>query len=1182
MLDHAYKLDMPTGKFSIENKNQNASWNSSTGQQETPWYITDTDSTNAHFTLSLPSGVAAVTRDGKKHSGNVTLSANEDFKLVADASYDKIVKINVPTDIHEVTALKFTPNNSSSVQSLMKAGTAKDPISVQDLTAKFTAQKGKVNIVKTDSETGSKNQGESTFAGAQYKVTDSSNHSEIVTLDKNGKGSTPDASLLIGPIKTQEIKAPQGYNLNSKVYTSELKMNSDNKLVLTQNVSDDVIKGNIEIQKYWSPSGGSGELAGLAGAEFQLIDKDGKVVQTGTTDKNGALKFNDVVYGHYTIHESKTPEGVLPVPDFEVFVNEQGKIYHYNLFDDNLTGILKIVKVDKETGKTIPAANTTFKVKDLSTDKYVSIEGNTEFKTDDAGQVYVPVDLKAGHYQIEELTAPDGYVLSKDPVEFTVSNGTINDDGVVKVEFADKAQKGKINLTKTGEVATTATKSDSEYGDLYKFGFSQEALEGAEFDVIASEDIVTPDGTTRAHKGDTVDHIVTDSKGKASSDELYLGGYDLIETKAPAGYILPTKKIHVELTYAGQDVEVTSANAKAKNTWQELNTNIVKVAEQVDSWNADGTYNSSYQPTSGITFGIYTAEDYKVDNKVVVPKDSLIAISETGKDGIASSTVKVPNNMTFYAQELETTDQHVKNTDKIPLTYAADDNTNKQTIYVYADGMTLDKQSADLKPIENDLYTDDFTIMKFNEVATAQEGSYAYNDQTGVRTTGTTFELKNADGQVIDTMTIDETGQVTSPQLPVGDYTFQETMSADDDRLVVDPMIYTVKIRKSGVTILDDQGKVISKDGTAIVENDLYKNHFTLNKEMEVFDVQKGAFNYRYERGQLAEGTTFEVLNEKDELVDTMKVDKTGQVTSADLPVGTYKVFETIVSDDVYKLNEQVFTVTITKQDVLITDVNNQVVGHDEFTVRNDLIKQDFDVEKQVEILDKQDADGFDSNYESGKAAQGYEFTLYDATGNVAMKEVTDAFGKAHFEAIPCGKYTLKETALGNNDYRLNETTYEVDVTPTKVIIRDEKGQVVNDQHDLIVKNDLKKGTVDFTKTDAATSEELEGAEINIKGEDTDFTFTSKKEPTRFALKDGTYELTETKAPAGYIKSDEKITVVVKDQQITKCVLKNEAKPLPKTGDDSAPGWMYLIAGVLVGAAGMYLFKQPSRKKKNK
>ncbi|HAC0981444.1 TPA_asm: LPXTG cell wall anchor domain-containing protein [Listeria monocytogenes] len=750
LLDHARNLDMALGTFKIKDKNQEATWNASTKQQETPWYVTETDSTNAHFTLNLPSGVSVVTRDGNKQSGKVSLTANSDFKLVANASFDKTIALDVPTDIHEVTALKFTPNDSSA-QQLLKAGNAKDPISIENLTAKFTAQTGDGIIVKKDKDSGK------TLSGAQYHVTgddfdktvttnsdgkvnlndlivgnykvvetkapagytiDSTPKTltikakETTTLNVNNKeaffqvkltkedtktGAKPQGSAtlrgaeytfyadsaLTKPLQTvtigdnntatsqkfsfenktertiyaKETKAPVGYNIDTTVYP--IKATQDNQttevFLETATSKDKVIEGKVAITKTAGmPEDGNyygGELPVLEGAEFTITSNTtNQVVDTITTDENGRAESNWLPYDTYTFHESNTPAGYQPVPDFQVTIDTEGKTHYYVLEDVAKSSAIKVVKNDATTGKVIPAKGTQFQILDAMGNvieqkvTYPTPMTISLFETASDGSFTMPYPLIAGDYFLQEVKAPTGYTLNAEPIPFTVT-GDVNE---VTVECENTPQMGKIVLDKFGETV------DNDKTTTNKLVYKETPLPNTEYDVIAKNDIKTADGTTRAKKGEVVEHVKTDAKGHAETKELFLGDYTLHETKAPTGYTLGADK-EVSLKYARQEVKVTSTSV-------DLHNKLVKSDVVITKKGSDG------KKLAGVEFSLYDSHD------------KLVMTGTTDKNGqltfknvpYATSSYSVKETKGIDGYKVDTTAQKVsigKDEESILLTF---------------------------------------------------------------------------------------------------------------------------------------------------------------------------------------------------------------------------------------------------------------------------------------------------------------------------------------------------------------------------------------------------------------------------------------------------------------------------------------------------------------------------------
>ncbi|HCW3281619.1 TPA: Cys-Gln thioester bond-forming surface protein [Listeria monocytogenes] len=689
LLNKAKTKTAPLGDFDISNKNQTATWNASTKRQETGWYETSYQSNGGtnYYSLPLPAGVSAVTSDGKTYTGTARIEAGKDFKLVADATFDKTISFDISTDLRKMSALKFTPNNSS-VQKLLSAGTVRDPYTIQDITAKFTAQTGDGVIVKKDKDSGK------TLSGAQYHVT-GDDFDKTVTTGSDGKVNLND--LIVGNYKVVETKAPAGYTIDSTPKTLTIKaketttLNVNNKeaffqvkltkedaetgakaqgaatlkgaeytfyadsalseslqtvsigddntamsqkfsfenktertiyaketkapvgnnidttvypIKATQNnqttevflekatSEDKVIKGKVAITKTAGmPEDGNyfgGELPMLEGAEFTITSNTTKqVVDTITTDENGRAESNWLPYDTYTVHESFTPAGYQPVPDFQVTIDTEGKTHYYVLEDVAKSSAIKVVKKDATTGKVIPAKGTQFQILDAMGNvieqkvTYPTPMTISLFETASDGSFTMPYPLISGDYFLQEVKAPTGYTLNAEPIPFTVT-GDVNE---VTVECENTPQMGKIVLDKFGETV------DNDKTTTNKLVYKETLLPNTEYDVIAKNDIKTADGTPRAKKGEVVEHVKTDAKGHAETKKLFLGDYTLHETKAPVGYALGADK-EVSLKYAAQEVKVTSTSV-------DLHNKLVKSDVVITKKGSDG------KKLAGVEFSLY-------------------------------------------------------------------------------------------------------------------------------------------------------------------------------------------------------------------------------------------------------------------------------------------------------------------------------------------------------------------------------------------------------------------------------------------------------------------------------------------------------------------------------------------------------------------------------------------------
>lgn len=295
-------------------------------------------------------------------------------------------------------------------------------------------------------------------------------------------------------------------------------------------------------------------------------------------------------YGIYTVHQVKGWDGRELLPDFDVYIAKNGEIYRHLANNANFESYIKIIKVDAETGKIIPYAGAGFQLYrpdgTLITQSFTYPEPVTidTFYTNDEGWLITPEKLEYGTgYSLVEVYAPYGYVVNSEPVYFDVVQDASTDEGgiaVIEVIKENVAQKGIIKISKTGEVFSSVTESEGVYQPVY----SVQGLAGAVYEITAAEDIYTLDGTLRYTAGEVVDTITTDNTGLAKSKPLYLGKYEIREITAPYGMVLNGETHTAELTYAGQEIEITETAASFYNERQKAAVTLDKILEQKEQF----------------------------------------------------------------------------------------------------------------------------------------------------------------------------------------------------------------------------------------------------------------------------------------------------------------------------------------------------------------------------------------------------------------------------------------------------------------------------------------------------------------------------------------------------------------------------------------------------------------------
>ena len=460
-----------------------------------------------------------------------------------------------------------------------------------------------LHIDKKDSATLGDAQDGATLEGAEYKVTSLSTPGWEQTGTTDSSGTIRFNRIPLGDIQVVETKAPKGYKLDTTVHTytvnaGQITNAGTVELEPEGDFSEDPISFDIEIAKTkggeddsWESDDGKGNAA--AGVQFQIVSNTTEEVvgtlttndagfastkdaatcdETSTSDAKtddptrpwfGSGKRNAGITGAvpydaagYTIREvdSTVPKGFDHVDDWTISADDlvDGTTKYYSVIDKTLNSRIQIVKTDAETGNTVPLSGFKFQVLDSDgstmsfADPY-DVNGTVDtFTTDGAGQVTIPQRLKSGKYSIKEISAVAPYTVNGEAVGFEVPKDYKKASPVTVIKVADEQAKGKATITKT-----------CSHDGL--------TLAGAEYDVVAQQDIVSPDGTARAAAGDVVDHVKTGSDGKATTKELYLGAgsatYAFVETKAPSGHVLDETPTPFTISYKdGATAEVKAAS----------------------------------------------------------------------------------------------------------------------------------------------------------------------------------------------------------------------------------------------------------------------------------------------------------------------------------------------------------------------------------------------------------------------------------------------------------------------------------------------------------------------------------------------------------------------------------------------------------------------------------------------
>lgn len=677
----------------------------------------DADPIRAYFKVKTSSGNLKLVKTSE--DGNV---ANIEFTVKGD-DYSKTVKTNSKGEF-ELTDLvpgKYTVTEHTPTEYAEQKSKTVNVESGKTATVSFSnvLKKWNLTVTKTDAETKSA-QGDATLAGAVYGIYNNGKLVDKYTTDKNGSFTT--SYYVCGDKWTlKEIEPSEGYLLDETEYhigVEAKKYTLENNSV-SIGVTEDILKGKIAIIKHTDDGSTKIETPEKC-AEFQVYLKSSGSYAKATEserdtlvcDEYGFAETKELPYGTYTVHQTKGWNGTEFIADFDVFVNENGKTYKYLINNSSLESYVKIVKVDSETGKQIPYAGAGFQIYDpndkLVTMTYTYPEVTTidTFYTNSDGYLITPETLPYGKgYSVVEVQAPYGYILDSTPVYFDITaENTSEENGVtiVKVEKKNTPQKGTITVEKTGEIFSNVTSSGEEV-TIYQTEYSVNGLSSAVFEIYADEDITTPDGTVRVKKDELVATLKTNTKGTATSKQLYLGKYRVVEKTAPYGFVLNKTINHIELTYSGQNEKVTNTLTSFTNDRQKVIIDLTKILEQNEKFNI-----GSNDEILNVSFGLYADEDLKASNGTVIPENGLLEIITCNEKGKATFTTDLPIG-SYYVKEISTDSHYILSDKKYPVVfeYAGQDTASvhisvndgdplgNEIIYGTIKGLKIDRETGE-------------------------------------------------------------------------------------------------------------------------------------------------------------------------------------------------------------------------------------------------------------------------------------------------------------------------------------------------------------------------------------------------------------------------------------------------------------------------------------------------------
>ena len=872
----------------------------------------DADPIRAYFKVKTSSGNLKLVKTSE--DGNV---ANIEFTVKGDG-YSKTVKTNSKGEF-ELTDLvpgKYTVTEHTPTEYAEQKSKTVNVGSGKTATVSFSnvLKRWNLTVTKTDAETKSA-QGDATLAGAVYGIYNNGKLVDKYTTDKNGSFTT--SYYVCGDNWTlKEIEPSEGYLLDETEYHigAEAKKYTLGNNSVSIGVTEDILKGKIAIIKH-TDDGSTKIETPEKGAEFQVyLKSSGSYAKAKESERDnlvcdeyGFAETKELPYGTYTVHQTKGWNGTEYIADFDVFVNEDGKTYKYLINNASLESYVKIIKVDSETGKQIPYAGAGFQIYDPNGNKvtmkytYPTVTKIDTFYTNSEGYLITPETLPYGKgYSVVEVQAPYGYILDSTPVYFDITaENTSEENGItiVKAEKKNTSQKGTITVEKTGEIFSNVTAIGGGYTDengndvalttIYQPEYSVSGLSGAVFEIYADEDITTPDGTVRAKKDELVATLKTNTKGTATSKQIHLGKYRVVEKTAPYGFVLNKTVNHIELTYSGQNEKVTNTSTSFTNDRQKAEINLTKILEQDEKFNIGNN-----GEIRNVSFGLYADEDLKAANGTVIPKDGLLEIITCNEKGKATFTTDLPIGK-YYVKEISTDNHYILSDKKYPVVFE----------YAGQDTASVHISVNDGEPIINSIIYGTIKGLKIDR-------------ETGEKITGALFglfsnnETEFTEETAIMTAESNEDGIFTFEDVPYGEYIIRELKPATgylpngesypviilENNEVVEITVLNEKIPELKTTATIDGKKEFTANGDVTIDDVVSYKHLVPGKEYTVKGILMDKATgkpFLADDKEITSEVTFTVEKADSEVTVSFTFD--GSVITKDTEI---VVFETLYRDE--------------------------------------------------------------------------------------------------------------------------------------------------------------------------------------------------------------------------------------------------------------------------------------------
>ena len=820
-----------------------------------------------------------------------------------------------------------------------------------------------ISASKVDSSTGTP-QGNASLAGAVYGVFKGGSLVDTYTTDSRGQFTTKE--YICGNDWTvQELEPSEGYELDTRVHSVGAAPGNFTieRNTVEMTLKEDIIVGRVAIVKH-ADEGETGIDTPEKGAIFEFyLTSAGSYSNAspqarfrGETDADGYLETDDLVYGWYTVHQvSAGIEGTLLVPDFQVYVSQTGRVYRYILNNGPISAKVRVEKRDIDSNLLIPASGIGFRVYDPDGNlvvqhyDYPTPTDISEFFTNEEGWLMLvsPLPYGIGYTLVETQTASGYWLGDGEGIKFDITG----EETVVTVAKHNKAQQGRIIVSKSGEVFASVAVNEKE--ELYQPIYEVRPMAGAKYRVYADEDIYTLDGTLRASKDEFVSEIVTGPDGSGASDNLYLGRYRVEEVQAPDNMVLNPEPRYVELTYAGQEYEFTETETSFYNERPRIELDLTKLMEEDERFGV-----GMNDETTAVTFGLFSAEDMTAADGSVIPADSFFeAITVDLETGYGAFTSDLPVGYSYYVKELTTNLSYQLLRDAVFPVEFLYEGQDVHTVHITLNGG---------EPIINELIRGRIEGHKVDEdgnaLAGAVFGLFSPDEET--------FTKENA----ILTAESDAAGLFVFEDVVFGQWAVRELVSPE--AFVLSEEIHYVTVSKHGAVITVD------------AENRFITGNVQLTKvDEEYLDNKLSGATFEIWRDVNEDG----ILDDNDIYIGILEETDLGIYEMFGLRYGHYLLRETEAPAGFY-LEETVYALRIVNDGETVVLQNVEGVGF--------INNAQYGALKIIKHSSDGTLEGFSFRIE-GKTISGIEYSEVFTT---------DARGEI-FVDLRIGEYTVSEVA---------------------------------------------------------------------------------------------------------------------------------------------------------------------------